>query len=230
MRDDINIAGMAAEIVATCRVMMSTGLVLGTWGNVSWRCRPEEFLITPSGVGYAVLQNGDLVAVNLQDGTFSGDLKPSTETPLHAAIYRSRPDVGAIVHTHSPYASVFAVNRFDLPPLLEEMAQLVGGNVRVAPYAAPGSAELAERAVASLQGRAAVLLANHGLIGVGRTPREALTVCQVVEKSAQVFLWAKLSGSPQLLGEREALDLRQKYLQSYGQRPQEGDNTCEDFD
>ena len=217
MMDNLDTAGMAGEIVATCRVMMSTGLVVGTWGNVSRRCSPESFQITPSGVPYNELLPEDLVTVNLQTGSCSGRLCPSTETPLHVAIYRSRPDVGAIVHTHSPYAAVFAVNRIEIPPLLEEMAQLMGGSVRVAPYAAPGSAELAEGAVDALQGRAAVLLANHGLVGVGHTLRDALTVCQVVEKSAQVFLWAKLSGSPHLLDEQEVQELRRGFLQNYGQ-------------
>jgi L-fuculose-phosphate aldolase len=215
--DNLDTTVTAGEIVATCRLMMSTGLVVGTWGNVSRRCSPDIFQITPSGVPYHELQPGDLVAVDLQSGDCNGSMRPSTETPLHVAIYRSRPDVGAIVHTHSPYAAVFAVNRIELPPLLEEMAQLVGGSVRVAPYATPGSADLAEGAVDALQDRAAVLLANHGLVGVGRTLKDALTVCQVVEKSAQVCLWARLSGTPHLLGEQEAQKLRQGFLQNYGQ-------------
>ena len=215
--DNLDTGGMAGEIVDTCRMMMSTGLVVGTWGNVSRRCLPEIFQITPSGIPYQELQPADIVAVDLNSGDCSGSLRPSTETPMHLAIYRRRPDVGAIVHTHSPYAAVFAVNRTEIPVLLEEMAQLVGGGVRVAPYAAPGTAELAEGAVDTLEGRAAVLLANHGLVGVGRTLKDALTVCQVVEKSAQVFLWAKLSGSPHLLGEQEIQKLRQGFLQNYGQ-------------
>jgi L-fuculose-phosphate aldolase len=217
MMDNFDTNGMAGEIVSTCRAMMSTGLVVGTWGNVSRRCSPESFQITPSGIPYHELQSGDIVNVDLLSGNCSGNMRPSTETPLHVAIYRRRPDVGAIVHTHSPYAAVFAVNRTEIPVLLEEMAQLVGGSVAVAPYAAPGSADLAERAVDALQGRAAVLLANHGLVGVGHTLRDALTVCQVVEKSAQVFLWAKLSGSPHLLGVQEVQKLRQGFLQNYGQ-------------
>jgi L-fuculose-phosphate aldolase len=161
------------------------------------------------------------VPVDLKDGSYGGRIKPSTETLLHVAIYRRRPDVAAIVHTHSPYAAVFAVNRLELPPVLEEMAQLVGGCVKVAPYAAPGSIKLAEGAAATLQGGAAVLLANHGLVGVGHTLREALTVCQVVERSAQVFLWARLSGTPYLLGEQDIKELRQGFLQNYGQKPRE---------
>ena len=157
MKDNVDTAGMAGEIMDTCRVMMSTGLVVGTWGNVSRRCSTEDFLITPSGVPYNELQPGDLVVVNLQTGSCSGSLCPSTETPLHAAIYRRRPDVEAIIHTHSPYAAGFAVNRIELPPLLEEIAQLVGGSVRVAPYAASGSIELAEGAAAAIQDRFFVL-------------------------------------------------------------------------
>ena len=157
MKDNVDTSGMAGEIMDTCRVMMSTGLVVGTWGNVSRRCSTEDFLITPSGVPYNELQPGDLVVVNLQTGSCSGSLCPSTETPLHAAIYRRRPDVEAIIHTHSPYAAVFAVNRIELPPLLEEIAQLVGGSVRVAPYAASGSIELAEGAAAAIQDRFFVL-------------------------------------------------------------------------
>jgi L-fuculose-phosphate aldolase len=216
--ENLDTTGMAGEIVATCRLMMSTGLVVGTWGNVSRRCSPESFQITPSGIPYQELRPGDMVTVDLQSGNRNGSLRPSTETPLHVAIYRSRPDVGAIVHTHSSYAAVFAVNRTEIPPLLEEMAQLVGGGVRVAPYATAGTAELAEGAVDALRGRAAVLLANHGLVGVGRTLKDALTVCQVVEKSAQVFLWAKMSGTPYVLGEQEVQKLRQGFLQNYGQR------------
>lgn len=221
MIDGAGFSGMAGEIVETCRAMMAAGLVAGTWGNVSRRCSPESFLVTPSGVPYADLRPEDLAAVELESGNCSGVMRPSTETPMHAAIYRARPDVEAIVHTHSPRAAVFAANRMEIPPLLEEMAQLVGGSVKVARYASPGTQELADNAVDALQGRAAVLLANHGLVGVGRTPGEALTVCQVVEKSAGVFLWAKLTGTPRLLGEEEVRLLRQGFLHDYGQNPPE---------
>jgi len=212
-----NNAGMAEEVVQTCQVMMSTGLVVGTWGNVSRRCSRGVMLITPSGVPYNDLQPDNLVAVDLNSRVCSGSLRPSTEAALHAAIYHQRPDVQAVVHTHSPYAAAFAVTWTEIPPVLEEMAQLVGGGVRVARYAATGSTELAEAAVAALEGRSAALLANHGLVGVGRTLKEALTVCQVVEKSAQVFLLAKLSGSPHLLDEQAVQELRRGFLQNYGQ-------------
>lgn len=209
----------AEEIVEACRVMMAAGLVVGTWGNVSRRCPPGSFLITPSGVSYTDLKPEHLTRVDLESGECSGVMRPSTEARMHAAIYRARSDVEAIVHTHSAHAAVFAVNRMEIPPLLEEMAQVVGGCVRVARYASPGTRELATNAVEALQGLAAVLLANHGLVGVGRTLGEALTVCQVVEKSAQVFLWAKLNGTPHLLGEEDVQSLRREFIQNYGQHP-----------
>ncbi len=220
MRKDLDTGGMAAEIVATCRTMLETGLVVGTWGNVSRRCGRGCLLITPSGIPYPALEAEDLVAVGSNGKPApgeSGRRHPSTETLLHAEIYRARPDVEAVVHTHSPYASVFAVTGVEIPPVLEEMAQLIGGGVRVARYALPGTKQLGEAAVAALEDRSAVLLANHGVVGVGRTLQEALTVCQVVEKSAQVFLWAKLSGSPHLLDEQEVQELRRGFLQNYGQ-------------
>lgn len=210
----------AAEIVAVGRQLVSKGLVSGTWGNISARLpETDTFLITPSGVPYENLGPQDLVLLDLEGKVKEGALRPSTETPLHIAIYKKRPDVLGIVHTHSPYASVLAVNRRELPPVLEELAQLLGGTVRVAPYAPPGSRELAEGAVAALEGRSAVILANHGMVGVGRSLKEALLICQVVEKGAQVFLLAQLSGTPHVLSEGEAGLLRKNFLEKYGQNP-----------
>lgn len=211
---------MAAEIVAVGRQLVSKGLVSGTWGNISARIPGAgDVLITPSGVPYESLEAQDLVLLDPEGKVKKGTLRPSTETPLHIAIYKKRPDVLAIVHTHSPYASVFAVNRRELPPVLEEQAQLLGGTVRVAPYAPPGSKELADGAVTALEGRSAVILANHGVVGVGRSLKDALLICQVVEKGAQVFLLAQLSGKPHVLSERDVGLLRRNFLEKYGQNP-----------
>jgi L-fuculose-phosphate aldolase len=209
----------AREILKTGRQMLESGLVLGTWGNLSVRLAAlDGFLITPSGVDYRLLSEEDLVLVDFMGRKVEGRLRPSTETLLHAAIYKNRPDVNAIVHTHSPHSSVFAVNRQEIPPVLEEFAQLVGGIIKVAAYAPPGSSELAEAAVAALGDQRAVLLANHGLVSVGASLQEAFLVSQVVEKTAYVYLLAKMSGSPHLLSEEEAWRLRREFLESYGQK------------
>jgi L-fuculose-phosphate aldolase len=209
----------ARAIIETGKAVVSSGLVCGTWGNISVRLpNRDAFLITPSGVPYHQLTPGDLVGVNVQGDVLFGRLKPSTETPLHAAVYRARREINCIVHTHSPYVSVFAVNRKPLPPVLEEMAQLLGGEVRVAAYAPAGTAELADAAVSALGEGAAVLLANHGVVGTGRSLAEALLVCQIVEKGAMVYLFAQQSGAPYLLPDEQASFLRKNFLESYGQR------------
>lgn len=208
----------AKELIKVGRALLRSGLVIGTWGNVSVRVL-EGFLITPSGIEYSALRPKDLVFVNLKGEKKEGNRRPSTEILLHAAIYRARCDVKGIVHTHSPYACVFAVNRKEIPPLLEEVAQLIGGNVRVATYALPGTSELADSAVSALGEQNAVLLANHGLVGVGRSLWEAFLICQVIEKVASVYLWAQLSGEPYILSKEEVKKLRESFLKSYGQQP-----------
>lgn len=207
------------EIIETGKALLREGLVLGTWGNISTRLISREgFLITPSGIPYSALNPEDIVLVDDDGRKIGGRRRPSSETLLHAAIYRRRPDVCSIIHTHSPYASVFAVNRREIPPILEEMAQILNGGVRVAAYALPGARELADSACIALQDRPAVLLANHGLVGVGESLRSALLICRVVEKAAHVFLLAKQIGDPYVFNEKEINEIRRNFLTNYGQQ------------
>src|SRR5262249_36568920 len=143
-----------ARVVAVARQILADGLVGGTAGNVSARVPgAETFWITPSGISFAALSDLDLVEVDLSGQRRRGKLLPSSDTATHAAIYRQRPDVGAIVHTHSPYATVFAVLRRPIPPLLVDAAGYLGGGVPV---------------IAKSIGKSrAALLPNHGVIAVG---------------------------------------------------------------
>ncbi|MGB9847471.1 MAG: class II aldolase/adducin family protein [Desulfotomaculales bacterium] len=198
--------------------MATAGLVAGTWGNLSARVPKEEcIVITPSGLPYNNLTGKDMVVLNMQGEVLEGERRPSTEYMLHLAIYRARPDVNAILHTHSIYASALAVVRKPIPPILEDLVQMVGGGVPVAPYARAGTKELARVAAETLGSLGAVLLANHGVVGVGRTLEEALVVCQIVEKSACVYLWSRLAGDSHVLPPEEVKELREVYLSSYGQ-------------
>ena len=178
--------------------MVDQGLVVGASGNASMRIsggpHNGRILITPSGVPYRNMAPEDLLVIDGDGEPVEGETMPSTETALHLAVYRKRMDVGGVVHTHSSYASVLAVAGLDLPPVLDEMVLKVGGAVRVAGYAFPSSAELAQEALKALDGRNAVLLRNHGLAGVGRAPRDALDVCLLVEHAARVFVYASLLG------------------------------------
>ena len=136
----------------------------------------------------------DLVVVDFAGDPVEGDLPPSTETLTHVGVYRARRDVGAVVHTHSVYASVLAVAGLDLPPVIDELVVAVGGAVKVADYGFPGSRELAEKACIALEDRGAVILRNHGLLGVGATAEQALGVCELVERAAQIFVWSSMLG------------------------------------
>ncbi|MQL51720.1 class II aldolase/adducin family protein [Desulfofundulus thermobenzoicus] len=198
--------------------MGTSGLVTGTWGNISARVPRENLVvISPSGIPYATLQPRDMVVLDMEGRVVEGERKPSTEYRLHLGIYNARPDVQAIMHTHSVFASALAVARKPIPPILEDLAQMVGNGVAVARYARAGTEELARAAVEALENRGAVLLANHGVVGVGRNLEEAFMVCQVVEKSAKVYVWADLVGQPAVLPLEEVEVLRDCYLNSYSQ-------------
>ncbi|MCL2336296.1 MAG: class II aldolase/adducin family protein [Firmicutes bacterium] len=212
---------LSEQIQAVGVMMTAAGLVAGTWGNISARLPdlPEGSgcLITPSGMPYDQIKKQDLVAVDGNGGVLSGNRRPSSELKLHLSIYRARPDAAAIVHTHSTYACALAVAGKPLPPILEELAQLVGGEVAVSGYARAGTAALAEVAVEALGQNNAVLLANHGLVGLGRNVREAYQVCLVVEKAAHVYTTALALGRPGVIDQAEVRILRDTYLHDYGQ-------------
>ncbi|MGI6119402.1 MAG: class II aldolase/adducin family protein [Desulfosporosinus sp.] len=206
------------KVVEKGREMLATNLTVGTWGNISCRVSGEEYIaITPSGMGYKNLVPEDIVVLDLRGNTISGTRKPSIELPLHLAIYNARADVQAIVHTHSVYATAMAVARREIPAAVEDLVQIVGGNVRLSEYALPGTEQLSINTVKALDGRNAVLLANHGMLGVGRNLEEAFSVCQVVEKSAQITLLAQLIGGAIELAQDDINRMRGFYLHEYGQ-------------
>jgi L-fuculose-phosphate aldolase len=206
------------QVIEIGKKLVDYGLVVATWGNISCRdLKKNQFIITPSGMPYHELKPGDLVTLNAEGGVVEGKRKPSTEALLHLEIYQARPDVAAVIHTHSSSACAFAVVQEPIPPVLEEAAQLIGGPVEVARYAMPGSRELARNGVKALENRNAALLANHGVVGVGRSLNEALTVVLLVEKLAKVFLQAKMLGTPHILDDLETKILRENFLKNYGQ-------------
>lgn len=199
--------------------MLAINLTVGAWGNISCRVPGKDFVaITPSGMDYNALAPEDIVVIDLRGNITCGTRKPSIELPLHLAIYNARKDVQAIVHTHSPYATAMAVARKEIPGAVEDMVQIVGGNVRVNEYALPGTEQLGINTVKALDGRNAVLLANHGMVGVGKNLNEAFRVCQVVEKSAQVVLFARFMGGVVELSQADIDGMRNFYVKDYGQR------------
>ena len=166
--------------------MEKLGLVRGTSGNVSARDPGTGFIaVTPSGLPYRDLGPQDIVVVDASGAVAEGERRPSSETPMHAAIYRARPNVAAIVHTHSPFATAFSVMNRDLPAITVPLALL--GEVAVLPFRLPGSDELAAVvAEAFRQGGSCFLLQNHGAVFGGPGLRKALDAAVYVEEGAQV--------------------------------------------
>jgi L-fuculose-phosphate aldolase len=184
-----------AEVVAVAREMLRLGLVAGTSGNVSAR-EAELIHITPSALSYDEMTETDLVTLTREGKVVQGEREPSSERRVHLAVYAARPDVAAIVHTHSTHATAWSFLGEPLATGTEELEQSARGAVRTATYAPTGSDEIARRAVDALEGRRAALLARHGVLALGDSPREALVTCQVLERQAQLALLLRERSGP----------------------------------
>lgn len=209
---------LCQAVIDYAHQMTAKGLIAGTWGNISVRIPKTELLaITPSGRDYMTLTTDDITIVNLQGEWVDGNYKPSSELPLHLAVYRARQDVGAIIHTHSIYAGACAASRKSIPAIIEDVAMMNGGDIEVADYAANGSAELAASCVCALGDRQAVLLANHGMIGCGANLKEAMTMCELVEKTAHIYIASRALGGAVELEASDVKRMRSQYLAHYRQ-------------
>jgi len=186
------------EIVDTCTKMVRLDLVIGTSGNISTRVG-DHVLITPASKNYDKLKAEDVMVLDLEGNVLEGDKNPSVESPTHLAIYRARKDILAVVHTHSVHATALAVTRTPLPAVLDEVVPKLGGDVRVASYAMPGTKELARNVVAALDMRSGVLMANHGALTCGKTLDEALDKSVLLERACKIYLLSLRAGEPHLL-------------------------------
>jgi len=178
-----------------CHDLAKSDLVIGLNGNASMRLRYQTgdlALITPMGRSLEELSPAELVVIDLHGESVEEDLPPSSEAALHLMTYRRRPDVAGIVHTHPIFSSVAAVVNEEIPPIIDEVVIKIGGAVKVAEYAFPGTEELADNACDALADRMAVLLRHHGLLTVGTSITEALENSLLVERLAQIFLYTSL--------------------------------------
>jgi ribulose-5-phosphate 4-epimerase/fuculose-1-phosphate aldolase len=210
-----------AEVLSVGREMFDKGLVAGTWGNISARIPGTHFIaVTPSGKSYHEITADDIIVVDGTGIVIEGRFKPSSELPLHLAIYRTRPDLQAIIHTHSIFASACAVAHKSIPPIIEDLVQLSGGSVDVAAYALPGTDALAQNVVSALGEKNAVLMANHGVVGCGESLAEGLMICELIEKAAQIFIYANQIGGAQALSPEDIEVMHKFYIEYYRQRQQ----------
>jgi len=192
---------LRAKIVAAMRAMDARGLNRGSAGNASARTA-AGMLITPTGIPADRLRRADIVAM-AEDGTWSGRRAPSSEWHFHAAILAARPEIGAVVHAHPPFATTLATLRRPIPAFHYMIAIAGGDTIRCARYATFGTRALARNAVAALAGRKACLLANHGLIALGRDLDEAETIAIEVEALAEQYWRALQIGRPTILSAAE---------------------------
>lgn len=202
------------EVVAAARASVERGLNRGTSGNVSARLPSGEMLITPSGVPYGRLASDDLVRVE-PDGTTRDARRPSTEWPLHAAVYRGRPEAGAVVHAHPPFSTALACLGREIPSFHYLVAAAGGDSIRCARYATFGTPGLAETVLEALEDRRACLMANHGMAALGGSPAAALELAELVETLAEAYWRALQVGEPELLSEAEMREVGDR-LSDYG--------------
>lgn len=195
--------------------LVHQGLVSRTWGNVSIRVDNYHMLITPSGRKYEDLTPNDIVMVNFMTSEYEGDIKPSSEYKLHAEIYKTRSEINAVIHTHQMNASTCAAARREVPAILDDLAQIIGPSVRVAPYALPSTKKITKVTIKALKGRMAALMANHGAVCIGRDIDEAFVVCQVLEKGCKAFIEAEFLGGAKGINKFEAILMHQIYLKKY---------------
>lgn len=216
------------------------GMVSGSSGNASVklsrtrgtrdenegpeRSNPEQlYLVTPAGVSYDRMEAADMVVVNHDLETIGGDggddeRIPSSESLLHIATYDARPDISAVIHTHSVYATVQAVKAEPIPPIIDEMVVYIGGQIEVSEYGFPGSETLADNSVRALGDRRAALIRNHGMFAVGPDLAETLRVAELVERVARIYVHAQMSGGAVWLPEGSIAAERGMYLMRAGLR------------
>lgn len=203
-------------IIDACLEMNATGLNQGTSGNISVR-HGDQMLITPSAIKYENTQPEMIAALPLEGGygIWSGPMKPSTEWRFHLDIMKARPDVGAVVHLHSTYATILAICRKDIPACHYMIAAFGGDNIRCSGYACYGTKALSDAALKALEGRNGCLLGNHGMIALGPTLDKAIWLATELETIAKQYYHALLLGDPVILNKQDLEETRANFA-NYG--------------
>jgi L-fuculose-phosphate aldolase len=208
--------GHRQAIIAGCRELERRGLTQGTSGNISVRLDERRFFVSPSGIPYDALQSGDIPLMDL-DGRWFGRRRPSSEWRFHRDIFKSRGDIGAIVHTHSRHATALACSGRGIPAFHYMVAVAGGSDIRCAPYRTFGTQELSDAALGALNGRLSCLLGNHGVIAIGADLAAALALAGEVENLAAQYCTALAVGDVHILSEAEMCSVLQRF-RTYGRQ------------
>ena len=213
MQDSVN---LRRNLILHARRLNETGLTRNTSGNLSHRVE-GGLLVTPSGMDYARLEPEDIVFLGM-DGTPSGRRLPSSEWRFHRDILAERPEIAVVLHAHSPFATSLACLREGIPAFHYMVGVAGGADLRCAPYATFGTAELSAHAVSALAGRRACLLANHGMIALGGDFERTLKLAVEIETLAEMYWRARQIGQPVILDDDEMARVLDKF-RSYGKQP-----------
>jgi L-fuculose-phosphate aldolase len=197
--------------------LVESGLTTGTGGNLSIINRDSgQVAVTPSGIDYAILRPEDVVLIDLDGNIQDGDYKPSSELGFHLSVYHQRQDVQAMVHTHSPYATTMACLGWEIPAV-HYLVGFAGKKVPLAPYATFGTPELARNVAENIGEYNVLLLANHGLLAVGRNMDAAFAAAEEIEFVARIYYQTQSIGKPVILPEEE-MDIVVEKFKNYGQK------------
>jgi len=209
---------LRAEVCCLHAELPRNGLVTWTSGNVSAR-DPETGLVVikPSGIRYEHLTPANMVVVDLEGKVVEGDHKPSSDTFAHVYVYRHRPEVNGIVHTHSTFATAWAAVGRPIPPVLTAICDEFGGAIPVGAYAKIGGDEIGQEIIRSIGDSPAILMKNHGVFTIGRTPEAAVKAAVMVEDVARTVYYALQLGQPDEIPPEEVARARRRYLEDYGQ-------------
>ncbi|HEY1572597.1 MAG TPA: L-ribulose-5-phosphate 4-epimerase [Pseudonocardiaceae bacterium] len=218
------VAGTRVELVALHRQLVRYDLVVWTAGNVSARVRvpgrADVLVIKASGVPYDELDTDSMIVCDLDGDVLCGDLAPSSDTAAHAYVYRHRPDVGGVVHTHSTYATAWAARGESIPCVLTAMADEFGGEIPIGPFAVIGDDSIGRGIVSTLAGHRsrAVLMRNHGVFTIGTDARDAVKAAVMCEDVARTVHMGRQLGVPQEIPAESVDRLFDRYQNVYGQR------------
>ena len=207
-------------VVAYGKKLVETGLTTGTGGNISVFNEEKKLMaISPSGLDYFQTKPEDIVILDLDGNKIDGDRKPSSEYDMHRVLYQHRPEVRAVVHTHSKYCAILACLHWNIEPV-HYLIGFAGKNVRCTEYVPFGTPELAEIALAGMKDRNAVLLGNHGLLCAGPDINYAFDTAEETEFCAEIYYKTKLAGTPVILSD-EQMDVVLEKFKTYGQKKRE---------
>lgn len=203
---------MKEKILDMTMLSYAEGLFAGTSGNLSMCSSDRKMIaITPSSIRYDTMTIDDIMIIGFDGTIIEGHHRPSSEWRMHMSIMQQKPEINAVVHTHSPYATSFAVTGTKIPSILIEMIGFLGGDVPVADFAMPGSFELGVKAIENLKNRNACLLSNHGVVAVGPTIEQAQVRAVYVEDAAKIYWLSLQTGSPRLVPDDALKAMKKKF-------------------